>query len=145
MMGLVLVQDGVDGQSVFGDLKSEYSVASSRRSRQHRDMMKPTTSDIHGTARPLQQRVAYDRKEGRENVQKDWVRISVQRKICISECLNSLVWSEPCLMLTDEPTSTKDNSTNAEDRPAVDQEVKEMAEVSTSWEMAPLAPIPLDL
>jgi cytoskeletal protein RodZ len=48
-------------------------------------------------------------------------------------------------MLTDEPTSTKDNSTNAEDRPAVDQEVKEMAEVSTSWEMAPLAPIPLDL
>lgn len=58
-------EDGVDGQSVFGDLKSEYSVASSRRSR----------------------------KEGRENVQKDW-----------------------------------DNSTNAEDRPAVDQEVKEMAE-----------------
>lgn len=76
-MGLVLdvlVQDGVDGQSVFGDLKSEYSVASSRRSRQHRDMMTATTSDIHGTARPLQQRVAY-RKEGRENVQKDWVRI----------------------------------------------------------------------
>ena len=54
------------------------------------EVMKPTTSDIHGTARPLQQRVAYDRKEGRENVQKDWVRISVQRKICISECLNSL-------------------------------------------------------
>lgn len=63
--GSAKLEDGVDGQSVFGDLKSEYSVASSRRSR----------------------------KEGRENVQKDW-----------------------------------DNSTNAEDRPAVDQEVKEMAE-----------------
>lgn len=51
-------------------------------------------------------------------------------------------------MKSDEPNSTKDNSTNAEDRPAVDQEVKEMAEVSTSWAMAPVAPvapIPLDL
>ncbi|CAJ1366832.1 unnamed protein product [Effrenium voratum] len=38
------LEDGVDGQSVFGDLKSEYSVASSRRSR----------------------------KEGRDNAQKDW-------------------------------------------------------------------------
>eukprot|EP00434_Breviolum_minutum_P006140 symbB.v1.2.005413.t1/scaffold316.1/size230253/28 len=53
--GSAKLEDGVDGQSVFGDLKSE--------------------------------------KEGRENVQKDW-----------------------------------DNSTNAEERPAVDHDVKEFAE-----------------
>eukprot|EP00438_Fugacium_kawagutii_P032855 Skav216114 [mRNA] locus=scaffold1946:131761:137288:+ [translate_table: standard] len=63
--GSAKLEDGVDGQGIVGDLKSEYSVASSRRCR----------------------------KEGRENVQKDW-----------------------------------DNSTNADDRPEVDQEAKDMAE-----------------
>ncbi|CAK9034214.1 unnamed protein product [Durusdinium trenchii] len=63
--GSAKLEEGVDGQSIFGDLKSEYSVASSRRSR----------------------------REDRENGQKDW-----------------------------------DHSTNPDERPVVDQEVKDMAE-----------------
>ncbi|CAE7233074.1 unnamed protein product [Symbiodinium pilosum] len=61
------LEDGVDGQSLLGDLRSEYSVASSRRSRN---------------------------REARENAQKEW-----------------------------------DSSTAAgEDRPAVDPELRDMAE-----------------
>jgi len=63
--GSAKLEDGVGDHSILADLKTEYSVASSRQSR----------------------------REGRENVQKDW-----------------------------------DNSTNAEERPAVDHETKHLVE-----------------
>ena len=73
---------------------------------------------------------ACDRREGRENVQKDWVGGQGSRLIPL---LNG--WSDmerPSAVngsLVAWHGTTKDNSTNAEERPAVDHETKHLVEV----------------
>ncbi|CAK9004599.1 Hypothetical protein SCF082_LOCUS8253, partial [Durusdinium trenchii] len=96
--GSAKLEEGVDGQSIFGDLKSEYSVASSRRSRHSGDQQN----------RPL------------GSLMPSLAFCSVGEKI---EKMGRKTGSASQLY-------NEDHSTNPDERPVVDQEVKDMAEAT---------------
>ncbi len=125
-------QDGVDGQSVFGDLKSECS-ASSRRSR--------CGGYLWITYFPNVDISLTGEKDEKMSRKIGWEAKAIRVRKWIPNDPNINGWSDmqrpstsfACLEVNGSLMvwhgMTKDNSTNAEEQPAVDHEVKEFAEV----------------